>query len=100
MMFSALFSVLITCLLLFLDISTIALMFPFNWGKVVSYSNILFANDIIKYQSKFAIHLILDLNYGYFLFFYIIHIEYILVPWCRITFYNRVDTYTSYGTVR
>lgn len=36
MMFSALFSILITCLMLFLDISTIALMFPFNWGKIVS----------------------------------------------------------------
>lgn len=36
MMFSALFSILITCLLIFLDVSAIALMFPFNWGKVVS----------------------------------------------------------------
>lgn len=36
MVFCALFSLLITCLMLFLDISHIALMFPFNWGKVVS----------------------------------------------------------------
>ena len=41
MMFSALFSILITCLMLFLDISTIALMFPFNWGKVVSKNEIM-----------------------------------------------------------
>lgn len=34
--FCALFSLLITCLMLFLDISHIALMFPFNWGKLVS----------------------------------------------------------------
>lgn len=36
MVFCALFSLLLTCLMLFLDISHIALMFPFNWGKVVS----------------------------------------------------------------
>jgi len=35
MVFCALFSLLITCLMLFLDISHIALMFPFNWTKVV-----------------------------------------------------------------
>uniref|UniRef100_A0A8D8FT59 (northern house mosquito) hypothetical protein n=1 Tax=Culex pipiens TaxID=7175 RepID=A0A8D8FT59_CULPI len=34
MVFCALFSLLITCLMLFLDISHIALMFPFNWGKL------------------------------------------------------------------
>ncbi|XP_037916789.1 uncharacterized protein LOC119655127 isoform X2 [Hermetia illucens] len=33
MVFCALFSLLITCLMLFLDISHIALMFPFNWTK-------------------------------------------------------------------
>ncbi|XP_037048066.1 uncharacterized protein LOC119082614 [Bradysia coprophila] len=37
MVFCALFSLLITCLMLFLDISHIALMFPFNWGKVNAY---------------------------------------------------------------
>lgn len=37
MVFCALFSLLITLLMLFLDISHIALMFPFNWGKIVSY---------------------------------------------------------------
>lgn len=35
MVFCALFSLLITCLMIFLDISHIALMFPFNWTKVV-----------------------------------------------------------------
>lgn len=34
MVFCALFSLLVTCLMLFLDISHIALMFPFNWGKL------------------------------------------------------------------
>ena len=34
--FCALFSLLVTSLMLFLDISHIALMFPFNWGKLVS----------------------------------------------------------------
>ncbi|KAL9923265.1 uncharacterized protein LOC119633843 [Glossina fuscipes] len=34
MVFCALFSLLITCLMLFLDISHIALMFPFNWTKI------------------------------------------------------------------
>ncbi|XP_055387886.1 uncharacterized protein LOC129616310 isoform X2 [Condylostylus longicornis] len=34
MVFCALFSILFTCLLLFLDISHIGLMFPFNWAKV------------------------------------------------------------------
>lgn len=34
MIFCALFSLLVTCLLLFLDISHIALMFPFNWSRV------------------------------------------------------------------
>ncbi|KAG5675811.1 hypothetical protein PVAND_005682 [Polypedilum vanderplanki] len=39
MVFCALFSLLVTCLMLFLDISHIALMFPFNWGKLVSMLN-------------------------------------------------------------
>ncbi|XP_050077896.1 uncharacterized protein LOC126564824 isoform X1 [Anopheles maculipalpis] len=34
MVFCALFSLLVTCLMLFLDISHIALMFPFNWGRL------------------------------------------------------------------
>uniref|UniRef100_A0A336M5V4 CSON010647 protein n=1 Tax=Culicoides sonorensis TaxID=179676 RepID=A0A336M5V4_CULSO len=34
MVFCALFSLLVTCLMLFLDISHIALMFPFNWARV------------------------------------------------------------------
>ena len=34
MVFCALFSLLITCLMLFLDISHIAFMFPFNWTRV------------------------------------------------------------------
>lgn len=34
MIFCAVFSLLITCVMLFLDISHIALMFPFNWTKV------------------------------------------------------------------
>lgn len=34
MVFCALFSLLVTCLMLFLDISHIAFMFPFNWSRV------------------------------------------------------------------
>lgn len=45
MVFCALFSLLITCLMLFLDISHIALMFPFNWGKVVG--DVVFVLDIL-----------------------------------------------------
>lgn len=36
MMFVTLISLLVTCLLLFLDISHIVYLFPFNWGKLVS----------------------------------------------------------------
>jgi hypothetical protein len=39
MMFVSLLSLFVTCLLLFLDISHIVYLFPFNWGKVVSASN-------------------------------------------------------------
>lgn len=37
MMFVTLISLFVTCLLLFLDISHVVYLFPFNWGKVVSY---------------------------------------------------------------
>lgn len=36
MVFCAIFSLLLTSLMVFLDISHIALMFPFNWPKLVS----------------------------------------------------------------
>lgn len=36
MMFASLLSLLVTCLLLFLDISHVIYLFPFNWGKIVS----------------------------------------------------------------
>jgi hypothetical protein len=36
MMFVTVFSLLVTCLFIFLDISHIVYFFPFNWGKVVS----------------------------------------------------------------
>lgn len=37
MIFCSIFSLLVTCLMLFLDISHVGLMFPFNWPKVVSF---------------------------------------------------------------
>uniref|UniRef100_A0A1B0GCG8 Uncharacterized protein n=1 Tax=Glossina morsitans morsitans TaxID=37546 RepID=A0A1B0GCG8_GLOMM len=37
MVFCALFSLLITCLMLIFDISHIALMFPFNWTKTTTW---------------------------------------------------------------
>ncbi|RZC35748.1 uncharacterized protein BDFB_009856, partial [Asbolus verrucosus] len=37
MMFVSLLSLFVTCLLLFLDISHIVYLFPFNWGKVNAY---------------------------------------------------------------
>ncbi|XP_015837446.1 uncharacterized protein LOC657427 isoform X1 [Tribolium castaneum] len=37
MMFVTLLSIFITCLLLFLDISHVVYLFPFNWGKVNAY---------------------------------------------------------------
>lgn len=36
MVFCAIFSLLLTSLMVFLDISHIALMFPFNWPKLVN----------------------------------------------------------------
>jgi len=36
MMFVTVFSLLVTCLFIFLDISHIVYFFPFNWGKLVS----------------------------------------------------------------
>jgi len=51
MVFCALFSLLITCLMLFLDISHIALMFPFNWTKVVNK----YLNLTKPYTSKYLI---------------------------------------------
>lgn len=40
MVFCAIFSLLLTSLMVFLDISHIALMFPFNWPKLVSSATI------------------------------------------------------------
>lgn len=45
MIFCSIFSLLVTCLMLFLDISHVGLMFPFNWPKVVSiYFILIFVN--------------------------------------------------------
>lgn len=53
MMFVNLISIFVTCLLLFLDISHIVYLFPFNWGKVVSnkYINLIYTRQI-KNKSK------------------------------------------------
>lgn len=36
MMFVTIFSLLITCIFLFLDVTHIIFLFPFNWGRIVS----------------------------------------------------------------
>jgi len=36
MMFVTIFSLLITCIFLFLDVTHLIYLFPFNWGKIVS----------------------------------------------------------------
>ncbi|ALC39979.1 CG17321 [Drosophila busckii] len=58
MVFCALFSLLITCLMLFLDISHIALMFPFNWTKVNTWMY-LSIGLIFILSSTLLVHMVL-----------------------------------------
>ncbi|XP_006607040.1 uncharacterized protein [Glycine max] len=58
MVFCALFSLLITCLMLFLDISHIALMFPFNWTKVNTWMY-LSIGLILILSSTLLVHMVL-----------------------------------------
>lgn len=45
MVFCAIFSLLLTSLMVFLDISHIALMFPFNWPKLVGFFIHIFQSE-------------------------------------------------------
>ncbi|EDW75515.1 uncharacterized protein Dwil_GK23774 [Drosophila willistoni] len=58
MVFCALFSLLITCLMIFLDISHIALMFPFNWTKVNTWMY-LSVGLIFILSSTLLVHMVL-----------------------------------------
>ncbi|EDW11191.1 uncharacterized protein LOC6575744 [Drosophila mojavensis] len=58
MVFCALFSLLITCLMIFLDISHIALMFPFNWTKVNTWMY-LSIGLIFILSSTLLVHMVL-----------------------------------------
>ncbi|XP_011189166.1 uncharacterized protein LOC105216394 [Zeugodacus cucurbitae] len=58
MVFCAIFSLLITCLMLFLDISHIALMFPFNWTKVNTWMY-LSIGLILILSSTLVMHMVL-----------------------------------------
>ncbi|XP_037959507.1 uncharacterized protein LOC119688910 [Teleopsis dalmanni] len=58
MVFCALFSFLITCLMLFLDISHIALMFPFNWTKINTWMYLTIGLIFIV-SSTLLMHMIL-----------------------------------------
>ncbi|XP_011295447.1 uncharacterized protein LOC101894460 [Musca domestica] len=58
MVFCALFSLLITCLMLFLDISHIALMFPFNWTKINTWMY-LSIGLILILSSTLIMHMVL-----------------------------------------
>lgn len=50
MMFVTLLSLFVTSLLLFLDISHIVYLFPFNWGKVVSKNFIYISTFLVTYS--------------------------------------------------
>ena len=53
MMFVTVFSLLVTCLFIFLDISHIVYFFPFNWGKLVSGFISLVFVDLCLYCISF-----------------------------------------------
>lgn len=78
-MFCALFSLLITCLMLFLDISHIALMFPFNWGKVVSHSHKVVVTFWLQFGSSIS--------------------ECVPLFRCRINIYLRIVSFVTHGFV-
>ncbi|XP_075152052.1 uncharacterized protein LOC142226071 [Haematobia irritans] len=58
MVFCALFSLLITCLMIFLDISHIALMFPFNWTKINTWMYLSIGLVLIL-SSTLIMHMVL-----------------------------------------
>lgn len=106
MMFSALFSVLITCVLLFLDISTIALMFPFNWGKVVSiFRYALICHKLVLSAQRsvllYTLFLTFFLTLSHTLIFFVSPpmAEHIFIPRHWITIHNRIDTDIAHGIV-